>query len=372
MNRPISTTLVDLPAEGTSRWRQFWFAPTDPIGLHLLRILAGLLFIYWLLPFAGYVTEMFSWQGWFDRAAFNETERLLERSGSPLRLGWSVLHLVGDNPMLVIATYWLGLGILVLFTAGVFTRLTAVLSWMIVASFTETPGAESDADILLRILAFYLMAGYVMSGQLRPRVTMGERLLGPFLSWPLGTNEFSRQPGSGANVAIRLLQIHFVIVMLASGFHKLQFGEWWDGTALWFVLHRPMTTTTQDILALQSTARNYLTILGVMAYMVLSWQLAFPFFAWRQGLWRLVLLGGGLIGWLGSAFLYDVPVYGPAMMVCCLNYLSASEWNWLSSLLGRSQLREKPSTRPTAVGVDKASSDARPRISETSVSVEPR
>ena len=40
-----------------------------------------------------------------------------------------------------------------------------------------------------------------------------------------------------------------------------------------------------------------------------------------------VELGGALFGWLGSAFIYELPLFGPAIFIGCLAYLSAAEWH---------------------------------------------
>jgi len=45
-------------------WVRFWFAAVDPVGLHCIRLLAGLLFVCWLLSFAGHQQALFGLNGW--------------------------------------------------------------------------------------------------------------------------------------------------------------------------------------------------------------------------------------------------------------------------------------------------------------------
>src|SRR5206468_11106936 len=86
-----------LPAEKPRRsWVHFWFTPVDPIGLHAVRLLAGLLFLAWLLPLAGHLDSLFGLQGWFDQQAYVDTARLPD--GPPKPLGWSILYLSGTSP----------------------------------------------------------------------------------------------------------------------------------------------------------------------------------------------------------------------------------------------------------------------------------
>ena len=47
-------------------WERFWFSAVDPVGLHAVRLLAGLLFLVWLLSFAGHERAFFGLDGWFD------------------------------------------------------------------------------------------------------------------------------------------------------------------------------------------------------------------------------------------------------------------------------------------------------------------
>src|SRR5262249_20889458 len=71
-------------------WVNFWFAAVDPVGLHALRALAGLLFLFWLLPFAGDHQALFGLGGWFDATAYREASRLGDLP--PHMFGWSVLY----------------------------------------------------------------------------------------------------------------------------------------------------------------------------------------------------------------------------------------------------------------------------------------
>src|SRR6266852_5161328 len=73
-------------------WTTFWFSSVDPIGLHRLRLLAGLLFIAWLLPLGGHLEAFFGMAGWFDREAYiqaSQASRTVEFAPVPL---WSLLY----------------------------------------------------------------------------------------------------------------------------------------------------------------------------------------------------------------------------------------------------------------------------------------
>ncbi|MEM1305670.1 MAG: hypothetical protein AAGG46_12275, partial [Planctomycetota bacterium] len=43
-------------------------------------------------------------------------------------------------------------------------------------------------------------------------------------------------PSIGANLAVRLIQVHLCIVYLFGGLGKVQGDRWWDGGAVWFAV----------------------------------------------------------------------------------------------------------------------------------------
>jgi hypothetical protein len=129
----------------------------------------------------------------------------------------------------------------------------------------------------------------------------------------------------------------------------LQFGEWWSGVALWFPLHPAFDTTLAEVRSHMAQRELYLGILSAVVYGILAWQLAFPLFAWRPR-WRVVLLGGAVLGWIGTAFIYHQPLIGPALLVGCLSYVTPAEWHRLfGRLTGVPGLRQVASWPSGAV-----------------------
>ncbi len=297
-------------------WIRFWFSAASPVGLHTLRFLAGLLFIFWLIVLAGNQTAFFGLAGWVDRDA---ASRLRE----DFQTSWSILYLFDSNASWVNAVYWSAFLILILFTLGLWTRITSVLTWVLVVSFIANPVTRLDAEPLLGILAFYLMIGYVLLGQWNRQVSWPERILGSNRTFLFGRGE---QPTSiAASLAMRLLQVHFAVVVVTSGLHKLQSGDWWAGVAFWYPLHPPFETTVESLFAERAHANQQLFFLSLAQYILLAWELGFPLFAWRKS-WRPVLLGGTLIGWIGCLAIYKQPLFGPIYCICALSYLTPAEW----------------------------------------------
>jgi hypothetical protein len=331
------------PAGLIASWVRFWFTATDPLGLHVLRVATGILLLVWLLSFANRVDAFFGLDGWFDRQAYREIAKLPE--GAPVPITWSLVYLFPTGGALK-AYYWASVAVLALFTLGIAPRITGVLSWLAVASFVGNPALAYDADWLLVILAFYLMVGYLLFGLWNGNLSPAGLLLGPCRvsllrrpslasSTSAGSNGSNdRPPSVAANFTIRLLQVQFALIIFVSGLHKLQFGEWWGATALWYPLVPALQTTLPDIKAYASNGPSWLLVINIATYAVLVWQITFPLFAWRKR-WRPVLIGGAVVGWLGMAFVYHLPLFGPIYLIGCLSFLTPGEWQGLANRLGR-------------------------------------
>jgi hypothetical protein len=314
-------------------WTRFWFAPIPVTGLAALRVFGGLLFAFWLLSFAGHQVELFSQNGWIDTEALREMNAQPDLAPAPI--GWSMLHLAGDNVGLFQTMYWGSIVVFFLFALGVATRITGVLSWIIVVSFFANPVTRYVGDYLLGILAFYLMLGHLLTGWWNGNLAPVERFLGSRHDFVFSAWLFPRtEPlpwSSGANFALRIFQIHFVIIIVTSGLHKLQIADWWAGVALWYPLHPTFKTTLEGLQREGQNTEWTLTYLSLGNYFVLAWQLGLPFFAWRGGWCRLLLLGGAAIGWAGAYFLFGLPLFGPFTVIGALSFLRPEEWDWASN-----------------------------------------
>jgi hypothetical protein len=340
--RKAADVSAEAPAPATRpglvrAWVRFWFAAIDPIGLHIVRALTGLLLLAWLLPLAGQIESLFGLEKWFDASAFAEAGKLTDGAFAP---SWSVLYLFGSDPVALKVVYWVAVVVMAAFALGICPRLTALLSWILVASFTANPVFEYEGDGLLLLLTFYLMIGYLFAGQRVAGQSLLSRLTGPILVWPLRRRQESEaeaRPCTAANLALRLIQVHLALILVTSGLHKLQFGDWWAGLALWFPLHPAFRTTLAEAQAHKDNADLYLGLLNIGTYATLAWQIGFPLFAWRRA-WRFVLLGGAAIGWIGTAFIWHQPVVGPAILIGCLAFVSSAGWRSLFALAARFRL----------------------------------
>ncbi len=88
--KPLATDRTALPR---GAWYRFWFMPTDPTTLGLMRIVTGLLVIYVHLAYCFDLQEFFGPRGYWDIEAANQ-----ERKESPVTiLQWKT----GGTPMTI-------------------------------------------------------------------------------------------------------------------------------------------------------------------------------------------------------------------------------------------------------------------------------
>src|SRR5207302_226279 len=162
-----------------------------------------------------------------------------------------------------------------LFMLGMAPRITGILTWIIVVSITANPAISYDADFLMVILAFYLMIGYALMGLWQDGRNLLERIIGPrgalIFSWFGKRDRNGPAPRSfAANLAVRLLQVHFAIIIVTSGVAKLQIPDWWAGVAYWYPLHPPFQTTSESYAREQGYAPLYLAGLSLAQYSALA------------------------------------------------------------------------------------------------------
>jgi hypothetical protein len=294
-----------------SAWNDFWFEPINPAKLHFIRLLTGLLLSCWLLSFAFTYHQAIGRGGWLDATAYEALGRLPAEANIPVSWGH---RLIPASPALLGVVYLAALINGILFTLGRGTRLTAPLAWLTVIAFTWNPVLYDGANSLLAILLLYLAIGYM---GIHFGFNLGSR------SAPLSRRGESSQASVFANLALRLIQVHFAIIIFMSLLHKLQDAEWWAGDALWYSIYTPFETNIADLLRQSGQRGGLLTMLSLATYLTLAWQLTYPIQpASKLGRW--VMLGGSAIGWIWCDLVAKQPLFGPAILIASL---AACRWD---------------------------------------------
>jgi hypothetical protein len=226
-------------------WDRFWFGTADPTLLGLIRVCTGLVMLFVHLSYSYDLLGFVGPQAWLDERAaqFLRHDMLVQApgddwSGQPEEVGkgmftWSIFYHLRD-PQAIWAAHVTILVIILLFTLGVCTRITSVLAWAGGLCYIQRiPTQLFGMDTMQTVLLTYLMIG--PSGA---AVSLDRW-------WYLRRERRKRRqpdwspppaPSVSANLALRLMQVHFCFMYLAAGTSKLLGPAWWNGRALWLCL----------------------------------------------------------------------------------------------------------------------------------------
>ena len=315
-------------------WNRSWFAPVDPTGLGFMRVLCGLLVFYNTLV---YSYDLFSYVGpnsWLDvptqdylRKDYpvivppdNWTEPVhVEKTGSYI---WSIYYHVRD-PFWVVVIHISILAVMLLYTAGLWTRVTSVLAWFGAMQYVQRLSTHMyGQDTMQIILLLYLMIGnsgaaLSVDRWLEVRRLRREQGRGA---------DLALKPSWSADFALRLVQVHFCIIYLVSGTSKLLGPAWWSGTALWLCLANynfaPMRVGLYDqaltFLCQHRPLWEMCLTSGVV--FTLFTEIGFPFLVWRPR-WRPFMLSCSVLLHLGIGLVMGLSVFSLLMLVMVLAFV---------------------------------------------------
>lgn len=353
---------------GLAAWDRFWFSPTDPTVLGFIRIWCGLITLYVHLAYGYDLLELFGKQGWLDLALANEYRH--EAPWVAPATDWSdqsrIVALPADSeqkegvaaytqkwgldpraavskgnayfsvwfhvtePAWMQAVHWGMVFVIFLFTVGFCTRITSVLTWLIALCYIQRSQITLfGMDTMMNIALFYLMigpSGAALSvdralARVRERRAEPDSALPPFL-------QDRPEPMASANLAIRLMQVHFCIIYMAAGLSKLMGSSWWNGTALWGTVANYEFTPIR--FALYAEALRWicqhrwlweiLMTLGVVYTLVL--EISFPFLVWQPRFRGLMVAGSVLLHTI-IAGLMGLVGFGLFMMALVMSFIPA-------------------------------------------------
>lgn len=326
-----SATVAQKVSFGLSQWKKFWFDPTDPLMLSIIRLLtAGMLFYnlcVWTLDFDAF----FSPDGLQPLATI---QKLYE--GSPVFSFWFYV----SEPWLWTA-HLCSLGIVFLFFTGTATRATSIFSYLITISYSQrVPIANFGLDQILGLLCLYLAVG--PSGACLSVDSLVRRFRSRRRTGPVDADaSVVRRKSSSARVSLRLIQIHLCVIYFWAGFAKLKGDTWFTGEAMWNVIANLEYQTTDLTWMAHVPWLPYL-----VAHVTVIWELFFCALVWNRTLRPVMLLiGTGMHVGIG-AFL-GMWTFGLTMTFCYFAFSDPAVWrhNW-NLWFGRL----RPSTTGDGVG----------------------
>lgn len=320
--RGLTTVVGDYLREVTERfgqaWNQFWFTPTDALILSVVRVCTGLIALYTVLTYTADLELLLGSDGLL---AWDTVAEMRGNYASFSYFAWL------STPTQVWIAHLAGLLVLVLFTVGLFTRVTTVLSLVVLLSYFQRSFlVTSEMEPVLTFVVFYLCfapTGAYLS-------------LDRFFAQRKSATEPSavQQLSSHWSVTVvtRLIQIHLTIVYVMMLLAQLNERPWWDGTALWWILGR------------QESAMTDLTWLHVHPWVVNAWthsfvlfEAAFATLAWNR-LAAPLLVALSIPVWGLMAVATGLAPLAAMMIVAGLTFLAPSTLRTLLGCCGLSAL----------------------------------
>ena len=299
-------------------WNRIWFSPADALPLGVLRIATGLVALY--------LHVTYTW----DIAYFMQTGGLLpvelnqqlfdEGLFSPAQLSYlSYLY----TPRELYVAHALGGAVLLLFTVGWYSRVTAPLALVVTLSYVHRAAvATSEVEPILTMLQFYLCLG-----------PCGKHL--SLDSWLDGRK---RPPGSfavdtapsrflSANIAVRLIQLHAALACLMMGLAKLAGpggledvvawrDAWGTGDAVWIMCARPLSPMV-DLTWLREAPY----LLQAWTHAIVVFEVLFGVLVWNRTL-RPLMLGWAVVHWGLLALISGVAVLSVLMLIANVAFVA--------------------------------------------------
>ena len=281
------------------RWSRFWFVPSDPTTLSAIRLLTGLVVVYWHATLS------------FDLVAFFGPQGLLPAADIlPLEGGaFSYLNYL-STPGELWTVHLLGLAVLMMFAAGFWTRTTSILALIVFLS--DVNRAQLITGRTEPIVAMLMC--YLCLAPCGRRFSLDSWLARPSASTVLlgiSTSNLS----TSATIATRLIQVHLAMWIAMMGFSKLSGETWWSGTGMWWLMARPESRLV-DFTFLHSTPK----IIDFWTHALVLFELTFPLLIWIP-LARPLLLALAVVLWSLLALVTGDFSFALVMMIASMAFI---------------------------------------------------
>ncbi|QDU94637.1 HTTM domain-containing protein [Lignipirellula cremea] len=261
-------------------WDRFWFTPSQPHTLALIRILGGAMLLYTHLVWSLDLMAFLGPNSWIP----TELSQEMASNG----YAWSHLWYV-DSPGLLWTLHLAALVVFVMLTLGLFTRFSSIAAAVVTISYCHRlQGSLFGLDQINAMLALYLAVGDCGG------VWSLDRWLAQRRGVALPT-----QARASTNIAIRLIQVHMCVIYLFGGLAKAKGELWWDGSALWF------SAANYEYQSLDLTwIGHYPLLIAFLSHVTVFWETFYCVLIWPRAtrpycMAMAVMVHGGIAMFLG-------------------------------------------------------------------------
>jgi hypothetical protein len=282
-------------------WDRFWFAPAQPHTLAMIRILAGSMLFYTHLIWSLDLMSFLGPHSWITGDVARQVHSL---RGD---YAWSYLWYF-DSPNVLWTLHILALVVFAMFTLGLFSRVTAVLAFLITVAYCHRlEGALFGLDQINAMLAMYVMLGPCGGAYSMDRL---------IARWRSGDALSPPQDSVGANVAVRLIQLHMCIIYLFGGLAKMKGGSWWDGSAMWLSIVN-LEYQSWDLTWLA----HYQLLIALLTHVTVFWETFYCVLVWPR-VTRPIMIFLAVCVHGGIALFLGMKTFGLVMLIGNLAFIS--------------------------------------------------
>jgi hypothetical protein len=283
-------------------WAAFWFLPSDPATVSALRLLTGLVVVYLHATLSFDLVSFFGPQGMLPVADIAPLEA---NNFSYLNFATSA----GE----VWAMHLLGLAVLVLFAAGLWTRVTTVLALVVFLSVVHrAPMITGRTEVVVAMVLLYLCIA-PCGARFSLDARRARKELGSVTAQPAPV-----PPSTTATIAARLIQVHLALLVAMMAFSQLSDGVWWNGSGIWFLITREQSRLI-DFSGLVSSP----LLVDLWTHCFVAFELLFPILVWVP-IFRPLVLGLGVLAWTSLGLVTGDLTFSLMLLIASLAFVAPS------------------------------------------------
>ncbi|MGZ3771185.1 MAG: HTTM domain-containing protein [Bdellovibrio sp.] len=289
----------------------FLFAPQPVYTVALLRIGLGLLLLLnWFMMYYD-LDILYGPNGIISLAT-------AQQYGNQLR--FSLFDYLPNTEKTTVLLATINLLAVLFMTVGAWTRTAMVTAFITLVSFHHRNGfILNSADSVLRVFLFLLIFTHCGDAFSIDRWRLLKKGLAPSI------------PEEKSPWALRMIQIQFCIIYIATVLFKIKGEQWADGTAVY------VATRLDEFVRFELPILNNMYMIKFFTWSTLIVEMALGTLVWLKELRYWVLLAGILLH-LTIEYTMSIPVFEWAMIIMMIGMIDPRDMqNWIYRFTNRNK-----------------------------------